>query len=590
MDTKLISEKQFLEIKKELDNIMREIDKMAGKWVDVGNAISGIGVSIGAAAPLLLGTGPVGLAIAGSIAAGGLLFGQHKKEEAKRKALENKKAIFYEALPTLQNMARTKQGEVKNYSVLLKNSLDVIDNNMLHDCQLIISETNIQNKEYLIKGLASSFKSYCSFSYMLRLCNYVLDTYKAWLNEKYSANYGCPSLGGTRNRASRYLYDNSNFKTIITENPSVGSLFIINDNYEEDISFFYRHIIPRIVDEYAGDYNHNDFIFVNRRKEILKNTELLREYEYRRSSNAYRSLENHYEHGKFASKCIFIVSFLLMLFFERGAYNIGIIKFGLLSLLTSGIVAGIFILFWCINYLFLYNVSFKFYRKNIVLGFLYFILMITLLLGSPTLYYTIYNMKFKSYNIENYNSVSNEVNNIIENKDFENAFVKNENLYLLNILPIADIVEAVKVKSIRKDLYNNISTNFFNDMFIRVNNDMDYSNYNYLFHAYKNKDKYYKKISNKDYKKEIKERIDKIENEIDEKRHNYLLNELNIIDNLANQNKYEEAKKLIENMEHLSKSKIVLSNEKKFIFFDSKISYKEYWENQKKELLDKINK
>ena len=57
MDTKLISEKQFLEIKKELDNIMREIDKMAGKWVDVGNAISGIGVSIGAAAPLLLGTG-----------------------------------------------------------------------------------------------------------------------------------------------------------------------------------------------------------------------------------------------------------------------------------------------------------------------------------------------------------------------------------------------------------------------------------------------------------------------------------------------------------------------------------------------------
>ena len=30
MDTKLISEKQFLEIKKELDNIMREIDKMAG--------------------------------------------------------------------------------------------------------------------------------------------------------------------------------------------------------------------------------------------------------------------------------------------------------------------------------------------------------------------------------------------------------------------------------------------------------------------------------------------------------------------------------------------------------------------------------
>ena len=202
----------------------------------------------------------------------------------------------------------------------------------------------------------------------------------------------------------------------------------------------------------------------------------------------------------------------------------------------------------------------------------------------------IYNKKFKSYNIEYYNSISNEVNNTIDYKDFENAFTKTESLYLPNMLPIVDLVEAVKVKSIRKDLYNNISTNFFNDMFIRVNNDMDYSNYNYLFHAYKNKDKYYKKISNKDYKKEIKERIDKIENEIDEKRHNYLLNEVNIINNLTRQNKYEEAKKLIENMEHLSKSKIVLSNEKKFIFFDSKISYKEYWENQKKELLDKINK
>lgn len=40
---------------------------------------------------------------------------------------------------------------------------------------------------------------------------------------------------------------------------------------------------------------------------------------------------------------------------------------------------------------------------------------------------------------------------------------------------------------------------------------------------------------------------------------------------------YEEAKKLIKNMEFLSKSKIVLSNVKEFIFFDSKISYKEYW-------------
>ena len=97
-------------------------------------------------------------------------------------------------------------------------------------------------------------------------------------------------------------------------------------------------------------------------------------------------------------------------------------------------------------------------------------------------------------------------------------------------------------------------------------------------------------VSRNKYNNDMYFKVDKIENEIDEKRHNYLLNELNIIDNLANQNKYEEAKKLIENMEHLSKSKIVLSNEKKFIFFDSKISYKEYWENQKKELLDKINK
>lgn len=232
MDSKLISEKEFLKIKKDLDNILSEIDKIVGQWVDVGNAISGIGI----AASLLLGAGPVGWAVA----AGGFLFGQYKKQEA----LENKKAKFYETLPQLQNTAKTKQKEVKNYSNLLKNSLNVIDNSMIHDCKLIISETNIQNKEYLIKGLASYFKSYCSFSYMFNLCNYILDTYKAWLKEEYSADYECPSLEYSINEASEYLYNNSNFKNIITENPSVGSLFIINDNNEEDISFFYEYIIP----------------------------------------------------------------------------------------------------------------------------------------------------------------------------------------------------------------------------------------------------------------------------------------------------------------------------------------------------------
>lgn len=575
MDTKLINEKEFLKIKKDLDNILSEIDKIAGQWINVGNAISGIGIAASFFLP------PLGLAVA----AGGFLFGQHKKKEA----LENKKAKFYEALPQLKNTAKTKQKSVKNYSILFKNSLEVIDNNMLNDCKLIISETNIQNKEHLIKGLVSSFKSYCYFSYMLRISNYVLDTYKAWLNEEYSADYDCPSLDDTRNIASEYLYNNSDFQTIITENPSIGSLLIIDNNDDEDIDFFYEHIIPHIAYKYAGNRNHNDFIFVNRRKEILKNTKLLKAYEYCRSSNAHESLINHYKYTKFVSICIFIVSFLLMIFFERGAYSIGIIKFGLLSLLTSSIITGIFILFWYIAYNFLYNIIFKFYRRNIILAFLDLILMATLLLGSPTLYYTIYNAKFKNQNIEYYNSILNEVNNIIENKDFESAFIKTENLYLLNIFPIADIFEAVKVKSIRKESYNNISTNFFNDIFIRINRDMDYSNYNYLVYAYKNKDKYYKKISNKDYKKEIKERIDKMENEIDEKRHNYLLMEVNAINNLINQNKNEEAKKLINNIEHLSKSKIVLSNEKKFIFFDSKIPYKEYWENQKKELLDKIN-
>ena len=57
--------------------------------------------------------------------------------------------------------------------------------------------------------------------------------------------------------------------------------------------------------------------------------------------------------------------------------------------------------------------------------------------------------------------------------------------------------------------------------------------------------------------------------------HEYLLSEVNIVNDLMNTNK-SKAIELIDNMQHFSKDKFNLSDDKKLIIFNDDISYKEY--------------
>lgn len=144
------------------------------------------------------------------------------------------------------------------------------------------------------------------------------------------------------------------------------------------------------------------------------------------------------------------------------------------------------------------------------------------------------------------------------------------------------------MKKYKKELYDNMSTNFFINFENAINSEMNYSNYQYVFDAYNERNKYYKKMPDENYKNEIKELLSNIDKEIDKKRHEYLLSEVNIINNLINTNK-SKAIELLDDMKHFSKDKFKLSDDKKFIIFNDTISYKEYWEKQREELLSKIS-
>ncbi|ELV04747.1 hypothetical protein [Brachyspira hampsonii] len=64
MYNKLLNDEEFLKIKKDLDDIFAAIDKIASGWIDIGNAISGIGImSVSFINPLL----GVGVAAASTI-------------------------------------------------------------------------------------------------------------------------------------------------------------------------------------------------------------------------------------------------------------------------------------------------------------------------------------------------------------------------------------------------------------------------------------------------------------------------------------------------------------------------------------------
>ena len=502
----------------------------------------------------------------------------------KKKVLEDKKKKFYEALPTLQNTAKTKMSVVEQNINLLNNNKKLTEQIMINDSKLVLSEKNIQNKEHLINGLSLSFKSYCRDSYTIKLYQYALDTFKAWLNEEYSADYECPNINNSNAKCTIELYKNSDFYSIATNNPTIGTLFIVNNNNDDEIDF-----IPEAVTENVyKSYSNNDVIFKNRKSINLISTNLLNKYKDYREHNVLKSLNNYFNKMIIVIPIVFAISFLVSMLVDFNAYSIGIIKFILLSILSSLIVTGITALIWFISYHYLFNIRFKFYTSNLIKSALYLLSMLLLLIGVPTVYGYLYAKNYRQNNIEYINLSSNEIANLIENKKFNDAYDKNNNMHLKYIYPLADINEASVLKKDKKELYDNISTNFFDDLKNTLNNEMNYSNYQYVFEAYNDRNKYYKKIADKNYKKEIKEFISDIDKEIDKKRHEYLLSEVNIVNDLMNTNK-SKAIELIDNMQHFSKDKFNLSDDKKLIIFNDDISYKEYWEKQREELLSKIS-
>ena len=484
----------------------------------------------------------------------------------------------------MQNTAKTKMSVVEQNINLLNNNKKLTEQIMINDSKLVLSEKNIQNKEHLINGLSLSFKSYCRDSYTIKLYQYALDTFKAWLNEEYSADYECPNINNSNAKCTIELYKNSDFYSIATNNPTIGTLFIVNNNNDDEIDF-----IPEAVTENVyKSYSNNDVIFKNRKSINLISTNLLNKYKDYREHNVLKSLNNYFNKMIIVIPIVFAISFLVSMLVDFNAYSIGIIKFILLSILSSLIVTGITALIWFISYHYLFNIRFKFYTSNLIKSALYLLSMLLLLIGVPTVYGYLYAKNYRQNNIEYINLSSNEIANLIENKKFNDAYDKNNNMHLKYIYPLADINEASVLKKDKKELYDNISTNFFDDLKNTLNNEMNYSNYQYVFEAYNDRNKYYKKIADKNYKKEIKEFISDIDKEIDKKRHEYLLSEVNIVNDLMNTNK-SKAIELIDNMQHFSKDKFNLSDDKKLIIFNDDISYKEYCEKQREELLSKIS-
>lgn len=239
--------------------------------------------------------------------------------------------------------------------------------------------------------------------------------------------------------------------------------------------------------------------------------------------------------------------------------------------------------------IFLINKKSKFDSGDILKSLFSFIIMILLIIGSTFGYNKYYNVNYKENNIINIKDNENNILKLISNKDFENAYNKNSSFQLLNKFPIVDIKEGKTLKNIRKELYNNMATNFFNNMeYIVFNEDMDYDNYNYISTAYENRKKYYTKIIDKDQKEYADKLMKDIPEIVDNKRHQYLLSQISIIENLIEEDKKLEARKAIFQLEHLSDSKLKINDEKKLLFFGNTIEYKKYWEKERERLSELI--
>lgn len=335
MSNNLINDEEFMQIKKELDEILREIDRLASPWIDLGNAVAGIGLISAFMINPLVGLGA---------AAAGWLFSNAKKEEA----LENKRQVFYEALPRLKKSARVKIPAIEHTINILDNNISFIENTMLNDAKLIVTENNAQNKEYLINGLASSFKAYCRFTYMQELYEYALDTYNAWLNEEYSAGYQCPNINDSNRESAKVLYENSDFSTIISENPSIGSLLILDNNNDDDIRF----LSQTVSEEVYIDYIFDDILFVNIENEKLIHTRLLSDYDSHRSYKVEMSLSNHYDKMPMVLFLTPIVSFIALIIAGWGEKDVGFFKYLFILISCSALITGIIAAIWVVLYYF----------------------------------------------------------------------------------------------------------------------------------------------------------------------------------------------------------------------------------------------
>ena len=506
----------------------------------------------------------------------------------------------------LRETAEAKLPEIRNNIQFLEYSVSDAKEILYSDIKIKLSEKNRHNKEYLVEGVSHSFDSYVSCSYLLKLYKFVEIIYKDWergsyyrtfqyslnnskalldkgiynyneLKEEFSEDL-FPQEINTRYDLSLELYKNCNFKTIITDKPTIGALFIAsNENYIDFVTSAVAH----------HSLNNNSYLkellYKNRNNDVLKNSNLIEKFKKFKISYARNTQISFFKLTPIVFILSFISSFIAVLNIEKYAYT-SIIPPLLISL-GIGFLSSI--VWWIFS-------KVVFYAKTIfnnidkVKLFISLIMLFALIPASIYIYRDNYIKKLKKSNIEYINNIGTNilaVSNFIANKEFTNAYNKTSKIALVKPYPIVDIEESKQIAELKISLYDNIATNFINDIKYKLSNyNMTLENYNYLLNAYNEKD-IYKKITNKENRNNSRNFFKKIPYEIDNKRHEYLLSQIDIIEYFANQNNAEDVGKLISSLVHPSKEKFVLDDKKKFIFFENKIRYDKYWYNKREELL-----
>ncbi|AUJ48959.1 hypothetical protein A9X84_09555 [Brachyspira hyodysenteriae] len=147
-----------------------------------------------------------------------------------------------------------------------------------------IQSNGIMNYNNIIdlKKLHLEFISFIQTSYLYEECNNLLFCYKNILNDIYP-NYKPIDHNYIYNKASIFLYNNSNFFSIINDNLTLGALLILNNN--DEINF-----LPEIIASYAINRNKElyDFLYYNKKNKYLENSNLIKIFnEYTNEINLY---------------------------------------------------------------------------------------------------------------------------------------------------------------------------------------------------------------------------------------------------------------------------------------------------------------